>query len=390
MNKMKRSMWLVCGLLAAAVARPVMGGEMIAGAAGKTGLFTTKLTGSCSEAERDAIVKRMSLTGYAKHDLATTSYDIYVPKEPGKDGKYGLIVSQNFREYGKPPTSWEAVLDKYHIIWMGPQGITDGTPTTARVGYTLDAVYNAENTWSIDMNRVYLFNCSKEHTGSDLALYYPDVFTGSINCAQLRWFHRLSSSSLKGYNWDFPHMAKPDGAITRLAKTRKYVLIDPSEEGATAMDTDVATEGYVNDGYKGARFKSVKTNMAQKYQEAIPDWFEESIVYLDSGSSATSKPATSQPAEAPTPSIPLTSAAAEVAAAPAPEPTPKAARGASCPRWFAHPNRENRRGNEAGGAGGGCAAGFGGGCCRGESDQSPQPRPHLLGRREERYRQNAA
>ena len=128
MKKMKRSMLLLAGLLIAMVTGTARAGDMIPDTAGKTGEFSTKLKGHSAEATRDSIAKRMSQNGYSKHDLSTTTADIYIPKTPGKDNKYGLIVAQNFLQYGKPPTAWEDVLDKYHVIWIGFEGVTDGSP----------------------------------------------------------------------------------------------------------------------------------------------------------------------------------------------------------------------------------------------------------------------
>jgi len=307
MKKMKRSMVLLSGLLIAAITGVARGGDMIADAAGKTGEFTTKLKGHSAEATHDSIAKRMSQNGYSKHDLSTATADIYVPKTPGKDNKYGLIVAQNFREHGNPPTAWEDVLEKYHLIWIGFEGVTDGSPALMRVGFTLDAVYNAENTWAIDMNRVYVFNCSLDHPGAEVGLYYPDVFTGSINCTQHTWFQKVPNSGQKGALWSIVTIPKTDAAITELGKTRRFVLIDRSENAVTGLDNDIATFGYIKDGYKDTRILSVKTNIAQKYLDCRPEWFDASLGYIDGGAT--------------TPSTPLTAAADEVAAASEPPPS---------------------------------------------------------------------
>jgi hypothetical protein len=307
MKKMKRSMVLLSGLLIAAITGAARAGDMIPDAAGKIGEFSTKLKGYSAEATHDSIAKRMSQKGYSKHDLSTATADIYVPKTPGKDNKYGLIVAQNFREYGKPPTAWEDVLDKYHLIWIGFEGVTDGMPALMRVGFTLDAVYNAENTWAIDMNRVYVFNCSMEHPGAEVGLYYPDVFTGSINSTQHSWFHGVPNSEQKDAPRVFPTIPKTDAATTELGKTRRFVLIDRSENGVTGLDNDIATFGYIKDGYKDAKILSVKTNIGQKYMDCRPEWFELALGYIDTG--------------AKTPSTPLTAAAEEVAAASEPPPS---------------------------------------------------------------------
>jgi hypothetical protein len=304
MKKMKRSMVLLSGLLIAALTGGARAADMIPDAAGKTGEFSTKLKGYSAEATHDSIAKRLSQKGYSKHDLSMATADIYVPKTPGKDNKYGLIVAQNFREYGKPPTAWEDVLDKYHLIWIGFEGVTDGSPALTRVGFTLDGVYNAENTWSIDMNRVYVFNCSLDHPGAEVGLYYPDVFTGSINCTQHTWFHAVANSGRKDSPWGYVTIPKTDAAITDLGKTRRFVLIDRSEDGFTGMDNDVATFGYIKDGYKDTKILSTRTNIAGKYLDCKAEWFEAALGYIDSG--------------AQTPSTPLTAAADEVAAASAP------------------------------------------------------------------------
>ena len=116
------------------------------------------------------------------------------------------------------------------------------------------------------MNRVYVFNCSMDHPGAEVGLYYPDVFTGSINCTEHRWFHGLPNSRQKDFPWVFVNLPKTDAAITALGKTRRFVLIDRSENGSgvTQMDDDIATFGYIKDGYKDTKILSARTNIAQK------------------------------------------------------------------------------------------------------------------------------
>jgi hypothetical protein len=97
----------------------------IADAAGKTGDFQVKLKERCALSSVAEITKRTTIKGF-DYDLSKETFSVYVPKEAGPDGKYGLIVALPTLPKTKPPAAWEPVLDKMHLIWIAAENYNDG------------------------------------------------------------------------------------------------------------------------------------------------------------------------------------------------------------------------------------------------------------------------
>jgi TolA-binding protein len=270
-----------------AFSRPSAAADMIAGAAGKKGAFQVQLTHRAPLSTREQIAARFSgrAATLSDYDLTKEPFDVYVPAEPAADGKYGLMIAQNFQDVGKPPTAWTAVLDAHHLIWMGPQHAGDGAGTAKRMGLMLDAVYNAEGTWKIDPNRVYCFISSAEAPASGIPLYFPDVFVGSVSCHLMNWFHNIENGKDKQLaKWQFGKLPRVKSPQLELAQTRRYYVVDRLEEnhvGGQDPNADVVNNGFIRDGYKNAKMGAAETHIGNKYMDCAPDWFEAALAYID-------------------------------------------------------------------------------------------------------------
>jgi hypothetical protein len=252
-----------------------------ADAPGKAGSLQLTLKDHSPLSSPADIAKRMPSRGTAPYDLSSEPFDVYVPKEAGPDGKYGLLVLLHFREFGKPPAAWQAILDKHHLIWMGDSKNTDGRQLAQRVGLVLDAVYNAEKTWPIDPGRVFLFNCTSEVPTSGMGLYYPDVFDGTFQCSTLEFFESIPGK-VKGFRWP-PKLPKLKGPLLDQAKSRRYYLVDRLEDHSTqsTQNQDIFDGGYQKAGFADAKLAAAKTDIVRNYEGMAPDWFDEGITYLD-------------------------------------------------------------------------------------------------------------
>jgi hypothetical protein len=260
---------------------------MIPGASAKKGEFQVKLTQRAPLSSREQIAQRFSgrAATMSDYNVAQETFDVYVPAEPGADGKYGLMVAQNYGDIGKPPTAWTSVLDAHHLIWMGAQRAGDGAGTIKRMGLMLDAVYNAEGTWKIDPNRVFSFISSAEAPSSGVVIYFPDVFVGSVDCHLMNWFHNIENGKDKQLaKWQFGKLPRVKSPQLELAQTRRYYIIDRLEEnhvGSQDPNADVMNNGFIRDGYKNVKMGAAETHISSKYMDCAAEWFEPAVAFID-------------------------------------------------------------------------------------------------------------
>jgi hypothetical protein len=294
-------------------------------AAKKLGLFQLKLTERSPLSKMSDVAARMGIEARFDYQLPQELFTVYVPKTPGPDGKYGLMVSLHFREYGWPAPTWTDVLDKYHILWIGPQNSEDGRAVNQRIGLILDATYNAKKLWPIDDRRTYACISTPKSPDSSFALQYADIFQGALHSIQWQWTERLPISKRKGSMWNNPVFKKPDPAVWNLAKRHgRFFLAGRIGEhpGAMELNEDIANEGYLKSGFKYVKLISVPQEKMDHYAYYTADWFEEGVKFLDAaladpafGKSDAAKPA-------PVPSSPASAAPQSASTRPAAPPVP--------------------------------------------------------------------
>ena len=76
---------------------------------GVTGRFQAILTKRSPLSNPSDVAKRISQKPGAEdkdYDLSKEVYEAFVPKSPGDDGKYGLMVPMPFPAHGFPPSNW--------------------------------------------------------------------------------------------------------------------------------------------------------------------------------------------------------------------------------------------------------------------------------------------
>jgi len=258
----------------------------IASVKGHVGAFQVTLTERSPLSKPADVAKRMSLKPAQAADdynLSKEVFDVYVPKQPGADGKYGLMVAVHFEYYVKPPIAWPSVLDKYHLVWIGAVNNVDGREAAYREGLILDAAYNSQRGWPIDAARVYLCMCTGSSPTSLAALYYPDVFAGVLHSPEWFWFGKVRDTKTRGM-WALPELPRPAPQLFNLARTHcRFFLADRKEDvdSGHSADYDILREGYLASGFKYAKIVTVPTAKLDHYANYSPDWFEQGIQFLD-------------------------------------------------------------------------------------------------------------
>lgn len=216
------------------------------------------------------------------YDLSNETFFMYVPKEAGDDGKYGLMVGLCFKEYGYPATSWPAVLDKKHLIWIGVMNNGDERAAAQRIGLLLDAVNGAERNWSIDPDRVYLSMNATKGPALGAAFYYSDVFTGMLGSYYGHWFMKLKGPEHPPSTWSTDDFPRPAAKNLDLAKSQsRFFQASRGTPGNINTVDGLVKKAFGTAGFKYAKFVKVSEADMGHYVNYSADWFEQGVDFLD-------------------------------------------------------------------------------------------------------------
>lgn len=257
----------------------------LADVAGKPGAFRVTLTERSPLSTPAEIIKRMHLKNMPAddYDWAKEVYDLYVPKEPGDGGKYGLMVGAVFKNYGAPPGDWGDLLEKHHVIWICSEGVGEGQPELRRMGSMLDAVHNVRKAYAVQDDRTYASIGSWKGPVAGAALHYADVFDGgALYTVGWQWFLKVRTP--KGLYWNVDDMTRPDPEPMELAKTRgRYFFVkrkeDIQEEGD--KETEIVKRSYPGAGIQSVKMILVPAEQMGHYGLYDPTIFEQAITFLD-------------------------------------------------------------------------------------------------------------
>jgi hypothetical protein len=273
----------ICFLSMQAIAQPIT----IEKINGKTGQFELTISERTPLSAPAEIAKRLHVKPEqlgVDYDLSKETFDVYVPPKPGDDGKYGLMPVIHFEDgHGFPPTAWLPLLDKYHLIWIGPANGSEERSSLERIGSTLDVTAAARKTWPIDDARIYLSINTTTKDVSGMGLLYPDIFSGVISGLRVAWFEKIIDAQRR--TWDADAITRPSEPYFTMAKTRsRFFFASRDENRADADNMYLITyqHGYQQAGFKHIKQVKVSMNdMAQWYTYSA-GWFEQGVEFLDS------------------------------------------------------------------------------------------------------------
>jgi uncharacterized repeat protein (TIGR02543 family) len=115
-------------------------------------------------------------------NLATQTYDIRLPSNYNPNETYGLISFCNSGgNGGDPPAEWRDILDKYRIIWIAGDGISNAADIRFRRGVTLLGGMRATQRYKIDPARIFASGTSGgSRMATGTAIMRDDFFKGAI------------------------------------------------------------------------------------------------------------------------------------------------------------------------------------------------------------------
>jgi hypothetical protein len=206
------------------------------------------------------------------------TYELYVPPgyEPGRP--YGLFVWISAGPEGRVPEQWTEVLDKHHLIAVGPNHVGNDRPVLWRTYLALEAVRHARRHFTIDDERVYVSGVSGGgRIASHAAVLGADTFTGGFYVVGCNFWKDVPAG--EGGKFYEGFWKRPDARTLKKARaTNRYVLLTGSADG-NRVNTKCVYDGYVKD-----KFAHVEYIEVPGMGHTIPDAgrFEEGIEFLDS------------------------------------------------------------------------------------------------------------
>ena len=270
-------------LVAIALVTSIARGDEGPDAKPKTGSFTLTFTDRSDQATNAFIATRMGWkiseeeAKKLDYNLADESFEVYVPQDYTDEKPFGLLVFVNPHPSGRPMQNYLPLLDKHHLIYVGPNKAGNDRVTGPRMGLAIDAAANMRARYKIDPDRVYVSGISGGgRVASMLDIGFADVFRGGgfyiIGCN----FYREEQTPEKtfyrrGYN-------PPPANILKIArKQSKHVFLTGDNDG-NREQTEIYYKAFKRDGFEHITYLQVP---GMGHQPPDAEWFEKGLVALE-------------------------------------------------------------------------------------------------------------
>lgn len=249
----------------------------------KTGSFTLTFTDRSEQATNAFIATRMGWkisdeeAKKLDYNLADESFEVYVPSDYTDEKPFGLLVFVMPSGRGGLPENYRALLDKYHLIYVGPNKAGNDRVVGPRMGLAIDAVANMRARYKIDPDRVYVSGISGGgRVASMLGVGFADVFRGGgfyiIGCNSYREEETPEKTFYRrGYN-------PPPANILKMArKQSKHVFLTGDNDG-NREQTEIYYKAFKRDGFDHITYLQVP---GMGHQPPNAEWFEKGLVALE-------------------------------------------------------------------------------------------------------------
>ena len=259
----------------------------------RKGTFTTTFTRRTPAASLTQVLARWDASRQrdeagVDYDIRSMQFTVHVPEsfQPGR--RFGLVVWLDpTGTQAAPPEGYDQLLADANLLWVSPHGF--GTlPQWHQYGLPIDAVYNMNRRYRIDMRRVFIAGVGDGgRLAHRIAIGTPDLFAGVIASGDLDFFRRVDYPS----NAFIRHpeaFAPPQGQHLARAKrsTRFVVFVNPNDSPDTRYRA-ILINGYREVGIKN--LQTIETNMVGVIHN--PDEFAAALALVDGKRPPAPRPA---------------------------------------------------------------------------------------------------
>jgi len=232
------------------------------------------------------------------YNLPDESFEVYVPPDYTGEKPFGLLVFVNPHPSGRPPQNYVPLLDKYHLIYVGPNKVGNDRFVRLRMGLAIDAVENMRKRYKIDPERIYASGISGGgRVASMLGVGFADVFRGGFYIIGCDFYKDEKSTEKNGY-YRRSYSVPPAKIFNLARKSSKHVFLTGDTDG-NRDQTQLYYNGFKRDGFEHITYFQVP---GMGHQAPDAEWFEKGLAALDEPIAAA------PPATAGTPKRPVTAA----------------------------------------------------------------------------------
>jgi tetratricopeptide (TPR) repeat protein len=193
-----------------------------------------------------------------KYDLASESFEVFVPDTYSSEKPHGLIVwvsPANSGGLGRPANL--KVLADENLIWIGANNSGNDRWQWYRTGLALDAAHNMKKLYNIDPKRIYIAGYSGGgRIASSLAILFPRVFKGGAYFFGCNYFRQVAVPDKPSAYWRAGFPAPPPRDLARLRKQHRFVLVT-GEHDFNRDETAAYFEEYKRDRFENVTYLEI-------------------------------------------------------------------------------------------------------------------------------------
>jgi hypothetical protein len=279
----------ICLLTALAARGDGPAGEAPANAPSKNGSFTLSFTDRSEQSTNGFVATRMGWPLAAEeaakvdYNLPDESFEVYVPADYTDQTPFGLLVFVMPSGRGGLPENYRALIDKHHLIWVGPNKAGNDRFVRLRMGLAIDAAANMRARYKIDPDRVYVSGVSGGgRVASLLGVGFADVFRGGFYIIGCDFYHEEKSAEQNGF-FKRSYNVPPAKIYNLARKQSKHVFLTGDNDG-NREQTQLYYNGFKRDGFEHITYLQVP-GMGHRSPDA--EWFEKGLAALDEPVAAT-------------------------------------------------------------------------------------------------------
>jgi hypothetical protein len=214
-----------------------------------------------------------------KLDPLSNAYDVYVPADYTPNEKpYGLIAWISPGERGGPREAWVESLDKRQIIFVAPRDVPNPSHSVWRAFMALESVRFANNTFTIDPDRVYVAGMSGGgRISSHVAMFFPETFGGCFAICGCNFYRDVPVPGQKDHVWP-GFWPSPEAPVVRKARADgRFVLLTGTK------DFNLEPTKGAHNAMLGEKFAHATLLEVPGLAHELPDaeWFDKGLAALD-------------------------------------------------------------------------------------------------------------
>lgn len=214
--------------------------------------FTQSDPRSGVDAQRKA--GKVTVDAGLRYDIKDEHFTLYVPATYDETKPFGLMVWISAGGRGTIPHELIETCDRHDLIAVAADNSGNDRPIPLRLALALDAAFNLQQQYKIDVSRIYASGVSGGgKMASILPILYADTFTGAIPIVGIVYYRPIALPNDPTRLWA-PTFYPPSSAILDRAKAMsRLVLIT----GSGDMNRESIDTTYRN-GFMLDRFQHVE------------------------------------------------------------------------------------------------------------------------------------